>query len=437
MPTIQNEDLQGFLPDSETTAIIANVILPNEKEEVIHDDLDELASLLTTLGVGTVGKITQKRQKIVAGSFFGQGKIDEIRDLASQNAARMLVVDRPLSGPQQRALEDATGCLVLDRSAIILDIFAQHAKTNTAKTQVEIARLEYLLPRLSGAWTHLSRQTGGGVNSRGMGEKQIEVDRRRARERISRLQKKLGEFERHYRNQSKARQGEIKIALVGYTNSGKTTIMKQMARGQFDPQDALFATLDATTRTLDPATKPKILISDTVGFIRNLPHSLIASFRSTLRQLNDADLLLHVVDASSPHFKEHMATTEDVLGDLNLAGIPRLVIFNKCDLCPDQFLPRILKRAYPQSICINAYDESAIIRLRNQIYEIFDANFQTATVALPPGEAETISFVYDNFKVLDVIYDEDNRAVMKIRGSKASLAKIARFEVTAERSALS
>jgi GTP-binding protein HflX len=409
--------------------------LPNEKEETIQDDLEELAGLLTTLGIATVGRVMQKKPKILAGSFFGIGKIDEIKQLAAAYQAQVLVVDRPISGPQQRALEEATGCHVLDRSAIILEIFAQHAKTNTAKTQVEIAKLEYLLPRLSGAWTHLGRQTGGGI-TRGMGEKQIEIDRRRARERIHKLQKKLEEFEKHYRTQSKARQGEIKIALVGYTNSGKTTIMKGMAKGDFTPQDALFATLDATTRNLDPSTKPKILISDTVGFIRNLPHALIASFKSTLSQLKDADLLLHVVDASSPHFKDHMKTTEDVLLELELSHIPRMLVFNKCDLCEDHFLPKILTKAYGNAICINAYTEADLLRLRNQIYRFFDGHFATNTVAIPAGDRDLMSFIYEHFKILDLNYDEDNQAIMKIRGSTEHFAQISRYKIPDERVAI-
>lgn len=377
----------------------------------------------------TVAQITQKRPKIVSGTFFGNGKIDEIKEMAMDRHANMLVIDRPLSGPQQRTLEQATGCQVLDRSAVILDIFAQHAKTNAAKTQVEIAKLEYLLPRMSGAWNHLDRQKGGGVNARGMGEKQIEVDRRRARERISRLQKKLEEFQKHYKNQSKARQGEIKIALVGYTNSGKTTIMKHMARGDFMPENALFATLDTTTRSLDPSTKPRLLISDTVGFIRNLPHALIASFRSTLSQLADADLLLHVVDASSPYYKEQMQTTDHVLSELGLDHIPRMLVFNKCDICQDHFLPRILTRAYAGSISINAYSPSDVARLRQNLYGFFEDHFKTVTVAVPPNEVEAMSFIYDNFKVLEVTYDESNQAVMKIRGSLTHYAKIRRFQL--------
>ena len=388
--------------------------------------MTEMEALLTTLGVVTVAQIVQKRPKLTASCLMGTGKVQEIRDLAKERGATMVVVDRPLSPPQVRNLEEITGCQVLDRAAVILDIFAKHARTNAAKAQVEIARLEHMLPRMVGQWTHLHRQRGGGVMG-GEGEKQIELDRRKARDRIIRLKDQLGQLEKERATQRKSRRGEIKVSLVGYTNSGKTTIMNAMTHGEFLAKNALFATLDSNTRTIDPNTRPKILLSDTVGFIRNLPHALVASFKSTLDEVRDADLLLHVVDISHDNYKAQLATTEKVLEEIGAAQIPHILVFNKLDRVDDPFLARILKQAYPGSISVSAYRPDDMVRLREHVYQYFSQNFIRVKLAVPASDREGISLVYRTCMILDADYELQDLAIFDVRIPKAAFQRVAPY----------
>lgn len=402
------------------------VLLPNEDAKILQDDLSELEALLTTLGVVTVGQIVQKRTKLTPNCLIGTGKVQEIKEIAKSLGATLVVVDRALSPPQVRNLEEMTGCQVLDRAGVILDIFAKHARTNAAKAQVEIARLEHLLPRMVGQWTHLHRQKGGGVMG-GEGEKQIELDRRKARDRITRLKEQLVQLEKERATQRKSRRGEIKVSLVGYTNSGKTTIMNAMTNGDFLAKDALFATLDSNTRTIDPNTRPKILLSDTVGFIRNLPHGLVASFKSTLDEVCDADLLLHVVDISHDNYKAQMTATEQVLTEIGAAQIPHLLVFNKLDRVDDPFLARILRQAYPGSISVSAYKMGDMLKLREHVYQYFSQNFIRVKLAVPSSDREGISLVYRNCMILDADYELQDVAVFDVRIPKASFSKVAPY----------
>jgi GTP-binding protein HflX len=312
---------------------------------------------------------------------------------------------------------------------VILEIFARHARSAAAKTQVEIARLEYQLPRLVGAWTHFQRQRGG-VLSRGMGEKQIEIDRRRARERISRLKKQLEGLYQDRRQQRKARQTELKVALVGYTNSGKTSLMSAMTRTNAQAEDVLFATLDTNVRTLDPSTRPKILLSDTVGFIRNLPHGLVDSFRSTLDEVLEADLLLHVVDVSHPNYRAQMATTEQVLREIGAGDIPALIIFNKMDRLEDPVLPKILQKAYKGSIAVSAMNESDVGRLRKHVFRYFEENLVKATLECPAEDQATLSVIYQACLILETDFSVENRARFVVRATPAVLAKLAAYVVS-------
>ncbi|MDQ3231551.1 MAG: GTPase HflX, partial [Pseudobdellovibrionaceae bacterium] len=331
------DNLETNLTGSEK-AVIVGVLLPGDAPEKLEEQLVELQSLLDTLGVQVTGRIVQKRQKLTPNCYIGVGKVQEIKDLAGSTHAKLVVFDHALSAPQVRNLEEMTECVVLDRTGIILEIFSRHARTNQAKAQVEIAKLEYLLPRLSGQWSHFQRQRGGGSLQRGMGEKQIEIDRRRARERIARLQKQLEQFRKEKATQRKSRSNELKVAIVGYTNSGKTTLMKGLTKSQVAPKDELFATLETNIKTIDPRTRPKILLSDTVGFIRNLPHGLVASFRTTLDEVNEADLLLHVVDVSYHHYEDHIHVTRSVLEEMGAGDIPQILVFNKVDQLKDPIL---------------------------------------------------------------------------------------------------
>ncbi len=407
-------------------AIIVGIQLPGEDSEVLRDELNELEGLLTTLQISAEGRLIQRRQKLSPSCLIGTGKVAELKEVADSNGAGVIVFDRPLSGPQVRNLEEQTGCKVLDRHGVILEIFARHAKTNQAKTQVEIAKLEYMLPRLAGAWTHFQRQSGGHV-SRGMGEKQIEIDRRRVKERISRLRGQLDQIAREREVQRKSRRGELKVALVGYTNSGKTTLMKGLTRAQVEGRDELFATLDSQVKLIDPSTRPKILLSDTVGFIRNLPHSLVDSFRSTLDEVREADLLLLVVDASHDHYADQLRVTREVLDEIGAGDIPQILVFNKMDRVDDPFFSKVLRGVYPGSICVSAQNAADSMTLRNFIYDFFERHFVKASVDIPLSDASLLSFIYNFCKILDVDYEAEGRAVFDICTTKSSLAKLSPF----------
>jgi len=413
------------------TAVVVGVQLPGQPRERLEEDLDELESLLSTLGIVCRGRVVQRRQKFTAKCLLGSGKAEQVKEIAEAVDAKLVVFDHELSGPQVRNLEKMTCCEVTDRHGVILDIFARHAKTNQAKTQVEIARLEYLLPRLTGAWTHFQRQTGGGVRARGMGEKQIEIDRRRAKARISRLKTQLSQIANERSLQRKARRSELKVALVGYTNSGKTTLMNAMTKANLYAKDALFATLDANVRSLDPETKPRILISDTVGFIRNLPHALVASFRSTLEEVVEADLLLHVVDVSHSYYEDHIRTTEEVLREIKADKVSRIVVFNKSDALEDPFLGRILKQAYPGSILVSAYKGEDASRLCGHVYDYFAKNFVRARLHVPMQDQPTISLIYDSCKILNTDYGLDSIVQFDIQTTHTSLARLQEFIVSA------
>jgi GTP-binding protein HflX len=405
-------------------AVIVGVLLPGDESSVLADDLDELERLLATLGIKVCGRVIQKRQKLTPKCLLGEGKVEEIKILADARGAAMVVFDHSLSAPQVRNLEKMTAKEIFDRTGIILEIFARHARTAMAKTQVEIARLEYNLPRLTRAWTHFQRQTGGGVYSRGMGEKQIEIDRRRARERISRLERQLDNMRKDRQNQRKARVNELKVALVGYTNSGKTSVMIAMTRANVQAEDVLFATLDSNVRTLDPSTRPKILMSDTVGFIRKLPHGLVESFKSTLDEVLEADLLLHVIDVSHKNFKLQMEATDQVLREIGAGDIPVVLVFNKLDLVEDPLLPKILKAAYKNSIFVSAHSEQDMARLRRHVFRFFEENLVQATLEVPSDDQATLSIIYKACLVLSSDYNEQDKVIFTVRATPAVLAKL-------------
>ncbi len=413
-------------------AILVGVNLTNESPHRLKEDLEELESLLETLGIKVVGQVVQKRHRLTAKTLLGTGKVSEIKELAEDSEANLIVFDRPLSPPQVRNLEEMICLNVMDRTGIILEIFSRHARTNQAKTQVEIAKLEYLLPRLTGAWTHFQRQTGGGVRSRGMGEKQIEVDRRRARERIARLQKQLETIRKEKETQRKSRSNELKVAIVGYTNSGKTTLMNGLTKSVISGKDELFATLDTNIKTIDPSTRPKILLSDTVGFIRNLPHSLVESFKSTLDEVCEADLLLHIVDVSFHSYEDHIEITHQVLREIGAGEIPQIMVFNKADLLDDPILPRVLKAAYPGSIILSAQDHDGILKLRDHVYSFFRKNLIAYSLAIDISNQATLSKIYNNCLIIATDYDEQGTMNFSVQSTRATMAKLRKYVISIE-----
>ncbi len=411
------------------TAIIVGVLLSGDDPHDLADDLDELESLLKTLGISTIERVVQKRQKLSARSLIGEGKVAEIAEIAKKAECKLVVFDRALSSPQVRNLEPMTNCEILDRTGVILEIFARHARSNEAKTQVEIAQLEYMLPRMTGAWTHFQRQKGGGVRARGMGEKQIEVDRRRARERISRLQKHLESISKERMTQRKSRTNELKIAVVGYTNSGKTTLMNGMTRLNTQGEDVLFATLDSSVRMLDPSTRPRILMSDTVGFIRNLPHSLVESFKSTLVEVLDADLLLHVVDVSHRNYRAHMETTEEVLNEIGAQDIQRMMVFNKTDLLDDPILIKVLTSAYRGGIAMSAHVEGDVDKMRKHVYQYFEDHLKEICLAIPQSDHAHLAVVYKSCMILASDFETQGMARFRVRAAQPIVGRLAPFTV--------
>ena len=330
--------------------------------------LEELARLTDTAGARVLDTVIQKRGTIHPATFIGKGKLDELKQRAEAGDADMVIFDDDLSPAQMRNLEKALGRKVVDRSELILDIFARRARTRESRLQVELAQLEYTFPRLTGMWKHLERQAGG-IGTRGPGETQLETDRRLVRERIARLKKELAAVERERETQRRRRRREFRAAIVGYTNAGKSTMFNALTRAQVFVEDRLFATLDATTRQLVSPTRQVVLLTDTVGFIRKLPHHLVASFHSTLVEAIEADLLLHVVDASEPNFRRQIESVDEVLEEILPAPRPTTLVFNKIDRVADEAALPGLRVEYPGSFLISARTGEGLEALRAFLWE--------------------------------------------------------------------
>jgi len=318
-----------LLLDREEKAILVSVVTREQRENQVVEYLDELAFLAETAGATTVKRFIQKLPAPDSRTYIGKGKLEEIKEFALSKGINLAIFDDELSGAQISNISDAIGIKVIDRSDLILDIFANRAKTAQAKTQVELAQYQYILPRLRGMWKHLERQ-GGGIGSRGPGETEIETDRRIIREKISLLRKRLLEIDKQSFTQRKERGEFIRVALVGYTNVGKSTIMNLLSKSEVFAENKLFATLDTTTRKIVWELTP-FLLSDTVGFIRKLPHHLVESFKSTLDEVKESDILLHVVDISHLQYEDQINVVKTTLAEMKCADKPAIMIFNKMD----------------------------------------------------------------------------------------------------------
>ena len=315
--------------NDEENAILVGAILQGQTEHQVNEYLDELAFLAETAGAKTVKRFTQKLAHLDSKTFIGKGKLEEIKSFIALRNVGIAIFDDELSGSQITNIEKILDVKTIDRSDLILDIFARRAKTAQARLQVELAQYQYLLPRLKGMWNHLER-LGGGIGTRGPGETEIETDRRIVKDKISLLRRKLSEIDKQALTQRKERKEMIRLAMVGYTNVGKSTLMNALSKSDVFAENKLFATLDTTTRKVVFERTP-FLLSDTVGFIRKLPHHLVESFKSTLDEVREADILLHVVDISHPQFEEQMGVVTKTLEELSVADKPCLVIFNKVD----------------------------------------------------------------------------------------------------------
>mgnify|MGYP000397509478 FL=1 len=409
---------------SKEKALLIGVIHSALDEKIVKDHLDELRLLAITAGAEVVGNITQKLSRINPSFFIGTGKAEQIINQAKELGVSLIIFDDELSPAQVKNFSNlANDVKVIDRSALILDIFRQHAQTKEAQTQVELAQLEYMLPRLSKAWSHLERQMGGIGTRAGAGETQIEVDRRLIRTRISKLKSDLIKIEKERETQSKRRRNEYKVALVGYTNAGKSTLMNSISGANVFVEDKLFATLDTTIRSVELNTAHKILLSDTVGFVRKLPHHLVATFKSTLKEVVDADLILLVLDASSTQVVEHYNTILEVLKELGAEKHQMVVIMNKIDEKKAAKQLNFLKRKFPEGIYLSALNNLRINKLTQKIVDLMDKNFQTIDLLFSYKEAKEMSLAQKGVDVLERNY-EDDCVRLKVKASRWRINQI-------------
>ena len=409
---------------SNEKTILIGTIKPGETAELIKEYLSELELLAETAGAEVVGTITQKISRINSATFIGKGKAKQIINQAKELNVNLMIFDDELSPAQIKNYHNLSDKIkVLDRSGLILDIFRKHARTKEATTQVDLAYLEYLLPRLTRQWTHLERQMGGIGTRAGMGETQIEVDRRLIRSRITRLKKDLIRIDKERHTQSMRRESEYRVSLVGYTNAGKSTLFKALTGTDVYIQDQLFATLDTTVRKLSLDSAHTTLISDTVGFIRKLPHNLVASFKSTLKEVLEADLILMVLDISSPQINDHIITINDVLKEMSANEIPVLKVLNKVDLISDGKLIQKLKRAFPNSVTISAKDHLKLSDLKQKIINTMESNYETVDLKFTYDDGKAIAQVQEGVEVLKREYEE-KVVRLKIRGNKSRISQI-------------
>lgn len=393
--------------ERERALLIGLTIWPETREETL-EHLNELELLADTAGADTVMKIVQGLPRKDSAYFLGRGKVEEIARIVEEDDITLVVIDDDLSPVQARNLGKMLNRKVIDRSGLILDIFAQRARSSEARTQVELAQLQYMLPRLTRQWTHLSKQYGG-IGTKGPGETQIETDRRMIRSRLALLREKLERIDTQRETQRRGRSERFRVALVGYTNAGKSTLMNELTGAGVHAENRLFATLDSTVRAVELTQGRTILVSDTVGFIRKLPSHLVASFRSTLAEVREADVLLHVVDASSPSVWEQIRVVEETLREIEADRIPVVMVFNKVDLLePGDERLRDLQEKYPGSVAISAARGLHLQALRSMLVEVMEQTFVERIVRIPMTRYNLAARVYDYADVLDKQFDQDH-----------------------------
>ena len=447
-------------------AVLVGVQLPDVSDLEHATHLAELGRLVRTLGYEPVATVTQRRAGAGAGTVLGTGKLKELANLtggpgviASGAADRtskakerweaeaaqdedaedpadaqapaagaqvvagekptVVVVDHELSPSQLRNLEKATGALVLDRTGVIVDIFHRHARSREARMQVEIARLKYLAPRLRESAGRSERQQG-----RGAGDSAVELDRRKIRDRVAELNEGLAAVQRAQENRRFARRDQLRVALVGYTNAGKSSLMRALTGSEVLVADQLFATLDTTVRALQPESRPRVLVSDTVGFLRKLPHDLVASFRSTLDEALEASLLLYVADASDPSWEDQLEVTRAVLREIGAAEVPSLLLLNKIDQV-DQATRRVLRERFPEAILLSAHAPADVASVRQAVLDFFEAQMVEADLQIPYARQGLVGEVYESARVLSETFDEAGRTV-RVRSLPGAVAKLVR-----------
>ncbi|MDK8179747.1 GTPase HflX [Paenibacillus sp. UMB4589-SE434] len=408
-------DTTEAIPDR---AVLVTLITDEVKRSGIDAQysLDELVQLAETAGVEVVSTMSQARDTRDPKWFIGKGKVQELKAVMDELAANTAIFDQELSGAQVRNLEQALDAKIIDRTQLILDIFAQRAKTREGIIQVELAQHSYLLPRLSGHGKNLSR-LGGGIGTRGPGESKLETDRRHIRNRIAELKRQLEEVvkHRHLHRERRKKSGVIQIALVGYTNAGKSTLLQQLTAADVYIENQLFATLDPTTRTWELPNGKEVVLTDTVGFIQNLPHDLIASFRATLEEVNEADLILHVVDASSPMRDDQMRVVANILQELGAGAKPEIVLYNKKDLCSKEQLQLLHQDG--THFLISAYEKQDMERVRTVVQEHLIG--QTVTYSIPASRGDLAALAYRMGEVVDQ-QTEDEQLLLRVRLDRAA-----------------
>ena len=443
--------MQMEVKEKPMRAVVAAVQLPNVSDVEFEASLTELRELAKTLGFEVVRTFIQKRSGFDSTAYLGVGKRQEIRcfvnnepDLAevedaappasdpADRQADVILVDHEISPSQARNLELEVGCEVMDRTMVILEIFHRNARSRAARAQVEIARLGYMAPRLREA-AKLAGPQGrqrSGVGGRGAGESHTELDRRKVRDRIAELQQEIAAMEverKTQRARRQERQGLAGVALVGYTNAGKSTLMRALTGSEVLVANKLFATLDTTVRVLHPESVPRVLVSDTVGFIKNLPHGLVASFKSTLDEALDASLLLHVIDASDPGFERQLEVTDRVLEEISADGVPRIRVFNKIDHVGDAEAQAecaaMLREKYPDCVVMSARRPDEVAQLRASIVAFFQKDLIEDTLFLPWSEQQLRGEIYANCQVLEESADE-NGALFRIRAEAEAITAL-------------
>ena len=421
------ETSEAFEPER---AILVGVQLAHQSDEDAEDSLEELSALADTAGAVIAATHLQRRLAPAPTYYIGSGKVEEIAGDVERHEADLVIFDEELSPAQARNVERKCDVRVLDRSGLILDIFADRAKTHEARLQVELAQLEYLLPRLTRQWTHLERQAGTGgasgrgpIGLRGPGETQLETDRRLITTRIAHLKRELDHISRVRATQRARRERVYRCALVGYTNAGKSTLLRAMTGADVLIENRLFATLDSTTRAFNLAPNKQVVLTDTVGFIRKLPHHLVASFRSTLAEAREADVVLHVVDASHRNALEQIATVNEVLEELDIHPPHTLLVMNKLDACDDADLPARLACGQPY-VAVSALTGQGIDRLRSELAALIEAEMVVMEVRVPQSEGKLISSIHERGEVLSRRY-EANDVILRARLRRADANMIA------------
>jgi len=398
-----------------------------------YNALEELACLAETAGAIIVDQYPQKIRKINASTYIGKGKAEQLEERVKRFEADLIIFDNDLSPGQIRELERITGSKVIDRSELILDIFASRAKTKQAMLQVELAQLEYTYPRLTRMWSHLDTVTGasggtaagavGGIGTRGTGEKQLEIDRRLVGKRISELKRELAIIDKRRVREIDARKGQFKVCLVGYTNAGKSTLLNSLTNADVFVEDRLFATLDTRTRRWVPVKAVEMLVSDTVGFVKNLPHQLVASFKATLEEAINADLLLHVIDVSNPDVMIQIESVKNVLEEIDCHKKPMLEVFNKVDAVKNTSDLEMLQTIYPDAICISAKTGFGLDKFSEVVVSRYKGNVILVRVTYTHTNGKVTNYLRSQGKIIDTQYDE-NMVVTEVKLGKNQLPEL-------------